>query len=263
MMLAACSKNEYTVENINGNHITVMGHGGMGISSNYPLDALESILKSLAHGAEGTEIDVQLTKDSILVAFHDDILDNNTTLSGSINSKTWAEISGTHYTNLPYDKYPIVRLADIFDAIENVTDYSYTFDCKLFPSDVEPSVYENTFANRIVSFIQSNNLTNHVYVEASNKNFILELHLLDSTQRILYYPSSFEEGRSWANTMGLHGITISTANISKEEIELAHGDGLFVAIWNTHSKKLNREAILKNPDMIQTDRLKYLLKELN
>ena len=62
--------------------------------------------------------------------------------------------------------------------------------------------------------------------------------------------------------MNLFGITISTNNITDAEVEIAHDAGYWVTIWDVHTKAENREAIRKNPDMIQTDRVKYLTKQL-
>jgi len=61
----------------------------------------------------------------------------------------------------------------------------------------------------------------------------------------------------WENN--LYGITISTEGITKGQITLAHNEGLLVAIWNTHSNRKNRQAVEKNLDFIQTDRVKNLV----
>ena len=80
--------------------------------------------------------------------------------------------------------------------------------------------------------------------------------------KIFFYPPSFEIGLETALNFDLFGITISTDKISKEEIDLAHSKNIFVSIWNVNSKNENIKAINKNPDCIQTDKLKSLIKLL-
>jgi glycerophosphoryl diester phosphodiesterase len=80
--------------------------------------------------------------------------------------------------------------------------------------------------------------------------------------KIMLYSTSFERDFEIAKKLDIKGISIATVNITKKQVEEAHNAGLYVAVWNVISKEDNREAILKNPDYIQTDRVKYLVKLL-
>jgi hypothetical protein len=58
------------------------------------------------------EMDIQITKDNVPVLFHDNTLDARTNGSGTIQSKTWAEIS-----QLRYDNDSSAGIAKLADAI--------------------------------------------------------------------------------------------------------------------------------------------------
>lgn len=62
----------------------------------------------MASGASGVEVDVQMTKDSVLVLFHDMTLNASTELEGCIREKTWQELHETLYQTGP-----------VFDAFHN------------------------------------------------------------------------------------------------------------------------------------------------
>ena len=79
-VIIACHKDEYNIVNLNGNRITALGHAGMGIGNTYPMNSYESIFKCLNLGMDGTEFDVQMTKDSVLVAYHSQDLSDETNL---------------------------------------------------------------------------------------------------------------------------------------------------------------------------------------
>lgn len=70
--------------------VEIMAHGaGQGVAPTNTLLALE---KAHAVGADVLEVDVQLTRDDVLILHHDDTLDRITDLSGPVASKTWNEI---------------------------------------------------------------------------------------------------------------------------------------------------------------------------
>jgi glycerophosphoryl diester phosphodiesterase len=258
--LIGCSKAPSTFNNIE-DKILVMGHGGMGISSLYPSNSAESILKSLAINADGTEIDVQMTKDGQLVAFHDSDLEHSTNLSGVIHDYTWNELAGGHYSVTPFLDYNIVRLDDLFSSIENLSSYTFTFDIKLYQSDDSPS-YLSDFAASIDEFYDKFELHEFVYIESQSTAFLTEVYSLDTQIGCYIYPQSFETGLNIANELGLRGISISNDNISASQVAEAHGLGYYITIWGAKNNSENKEAIAKHPDMIQTDDLKDLIKRL-
>lgn len=70
--------------------VDIFAHGGgQGVAPTNTLLALQTATRD---GADVLEIDVQLTKDNVLVVHHDDTLDRTTDLSGPVASLTWAQI---------------------------------------------------------------------------------------------------------------------------------------------------------------------------
>lgn len=261
-VLFSCKKNDFKISNLNSNEITILGHGGMGIGSSYPMNSYESIMKSMNRGAQGSEIDVQLTKDSVLVAYHNNDLSDQTNLVGLINDLNWSEIKDAQYTVTPYLNYSILALDELFSNIENIKDYKFTFDCKLVTNN-NMSDYQDAYVNALSKIIDVYDLKDNVYIESQSTNFLVKLKNKNVDYKLFVYPGTFEDGLETALSLDLYGITISTSKITKEQIEIAHNNNLYIAIWNTHSRKKNREAINKSPDFIQTDKVEYLVKLLD
>lgn len=258
-LFTGCEKDYLTIDNLN-DEIIILGHGGMGIGQTYPMNTFESILKCINVGAVGSEIDVQLTKDSVLVAYHSKDLSDNTNISGTINDLDWNEIKNAYYVSTPYLNYSIISLEQLFSNIDNLRNYKFTFDCKLY-TNKNSTDFQKTFVNSIARIIDKYNLENNVYIESQSNDFLIKLKEKNENYKLFIY-SSFENGLKTALNLDLYGITISTEDISKEQIEIAHRNNLYVAIWNTHSKNKNIEAVKKNPDFIQTDRVEYLVELL-
>lgn len=253
----SCSKEELT----KNNNIIVLGHGGMGIGKTYPMNSYESILKCLNAGTDGTEIDVQMTKDSVLVAYHSTVLSDETNLKGYINDFNWSEIENTFYVSTPYLNYSILSLDQLFTEIKNIKDYKFTFDCKLYSSN-NTATFQKVYINSLAKIIEKHNLKDNVYIESQNTVFLSKLKEKDPDYKLFIYPSSFDEGFNIALELDLYGITISTKNVSGKQIEKAHSYNLKIAIWNTHSKNRNIDGVKKNPDFIQTDKVTHLVNLL-
>jgi glycerophosphoryl diester phosphodiesterase len=253
--LLSCKKEMYIIDNLYDNKIKVIEHGGMGIASIYPMNSYESIIKCLSLGADGVEFDVQMTKDSVLVLFHNQNLSQGTNLKGKISELLWSEVKNGRFIGTPYLNYAIISLDELFSNINNLHRYCYTLDCK-------PDQYEDIYIRALIQIIEKYELKESVYIESSSESFLRKLQEKRPEYKLFIYPTSFEGGLKTAVDLNLYGITISTAIVTKEQIQQAHNHGIRVAVWNVHSQSENRKAIEKNPDIIQTDNLVHLLKIL-
>lgn len=77
------------------NHVMVFAHRGDW--RNAPAEnSLAAYQRCIELGIDGIEVDVQMTKDSVLVVMHDDTLDRVTTGEGRISDFTYDELKSLH-----------------------------------------------------------------------------------------------------------------------------------------------------------------------
>jgi glycerophosphoryl diester phosphodiesterase len=263
--LSSCKQEEINIFLAERN-IKVIGHGGMGIGQVYPMNSYESIMYALQLGSDGVEIDIQMTKDGVLVAFHDEELGIKTNKTGRIHEKNWDEIKDAIYiSSAPYTKYRLVRLEDIFEHIPNLENYIFSLDIKSFEPSTSTAYY-NQYIASLISLVekyqQKRNLDlNKVYFELKRTDLIEALQKEHPNYSIFAY-EEFDIALENARKYNLRGITVQTDKLTKENVEQAHQEGFLVATLNTHSKNKNIEAVNKGVDYIQTDKVKHLLKIL-
>lgn len=260
--LIGCKKKDIVINNLNNNEIEVMGHAGMGFSSLYPINTAESIVRCLNENADGTEIDIQLTKDNVLVAFHNADLDGNTNSTGQIRDYTWNELKEVYYTSTPQLNYNIVKVRDLFDGIGAIEDYTFTLDVKIFVKEGFYFDYVDDYTDALASLYEDYQIDNTIFVESQDDYFLNELYSKDTQIGLYIYPQSFEEGYLTAIDLGLRGISIDNDLISSEQVQTCHDYGIFVTLWGVSNSKQNLDAVNKNPDMIQTDDIADLVKLL-
>lgn len=73
-----------------GRYVTVIAHRGDW--HNHPENSLPAYRSSIAQGVDMIEIDVQMTKDSVLIIMHDHTLNRTSTGRGPISDHTYSEI---------------------------------------------------------------------------------------------------------------------------------------------------------------------------
>lgn len=83
--------------NPNNHKVIVASHRGDW--RNFPENSLEAIDNAISMGVDIVEIDVQRTKDSVLIVMHDPTLDRTTTGKGRIDESTFDYISTLRLKN--------------------------------------------------------------------------------------------------------------------------------------------------------------------
>ena len=82
---------------------------------NFPENSLEAIQSSIDMGVDMLELDVQRTKDGVLILMHDNKLDRTTTGQGNIAETTWEEISKLNLKDHKGEvtSYKVPKLEDV------------------------------------------------------------------------------------------------------------------------------------------------------
>lgn len=259
LLLSSCEKlSDDAVLALNENQIVLMGHGGMGIFHQYPLDSDLSLNKCLEVGAHGVEIDVQMTADGVLMAYHNLELEDETQCEGQIHLLNFNDLKNCQYKRIFPNKGQLVHLNSWITAAEidyNQTKY-YTLDCKLLGSGED---YVSQFAKSVFDLVSQPNLVSRIQVESSNVQFLKLLQQKDSSVQLYFYPDNFKNGFATAMEHQFHGITIAFDKITKTEVAQCKNVGIKVAVWNVQTSAENKKALNLLPDFIQSDRLRDLL----
>lgn len=238
-----------------------IGHGGMGIKSTKPLNGKSSILECIKTGADGVEIDIQLSADNVLYAYHDADLSTSTNGTGNIHSRRSDEIDQLHYTGLWIQKSNIARLDSIAEWLSDFPEAQITLDIKLY-SQQPHQTYLQEFARSLNNFLNNHSTKRIIFVESQDTTFLNTLRLLSPNTPTYYYASVFKEGWEAITKFNYTGLTMDFENISIHEINQLQAAGYKISVWNVQNGVQNSKAIDMHPDGIQTDELKDLLKKV-
>ena len=250
------------IRNLNGDSIGVLGHRGMSRSYHYPGNSLPSILEALRIGAIGCELDVQLTKDGSLVAYHHKELDQYTNFKGSVRDHGAGELMDCHYKGDHPEKVSLVLVDRLFDILGKDNEYIFSFDCKFSIEDERERVaYYVEFIDAVGKLVNKHGMNNRIFIEADHVDFHRLLKEREISVRQFITGQGVEKGLTIASELGLFGIGVGS-RISKKEVERAHGLGLRVMTWTPTNPLSNARAVRKNPDYIQTADVAHLVRLL-
>lgn len=262
-ILSSCKKESFEIQNLNNNQVGVLGHAGSGNKSLYPINSAESIYACLYSGASGSEIDIQLTKDNKLVAFHSENLNEVTNLKGKVREFTIDSLSYAYYNSTPFSAYQIMPLRSFFSNEMNKS-FTFSLDVKIMPAEGElPETYLNDYAEAIQSLFTEYNLYEHVMIESQNTYLLDLLKNQNEAYQLFIYPQSFDQGLQLCIDHEYKGMSLPYDQVAEQQVKSAHDQGFWVILWAVHNKKTHIDALQKNPDFLLTDDIKNLLKLIN
>ncbi len=100
-----------------------LGHRGTGPTRPghpYPENSISSFVAAMEEGADGVELDVEITKDGRLIVMHDDTLDRTTNCTGCVSEMTFDEVRACRLLDgegNPTDEQP-PTLLETYNAVD-------------------------------------------------------------------------------------------------------------------------------------------------
>ncbi|MFN8116144.1 MAG: glycerophosphodiester phosphodiesterase family protein [Bacteroidia bacterium] len=261
--LVSCTKDPATfhLENLNNNEIGCFGHAGMGTESIYPINCLKSLESCLGRGADGAEMDVQITKDSVLIILHGWNLDENTTsCSGLIKDMNWSEMTDCKRKAKFFNDIKIITFDEFIEKLPNPEEVYITLDCKATYGNFDQSAYFKLFARTIVKSLNKHQLGPRIFIENLDPGFLLAIKDLKPDANLFLLTDNFDYGMETVKKWGFWGLSMSNPSVTAEQVKQAHDKNIHVTIWGVWTEKENYSAVEKCPDFIQTDDINYLLK---
>lgn len=257
-----CKKEaDYSDDNYFGGKVMILGHRGMGELYNMPGNTYEAIAPAIAIGADGCEVDIQLTKDTVLVLYHNAVLDDRTSCTGRVYEYNWTELSQCEYGAVQNHIY-INSVDELFSKIPNLNNLYFSFDGTKVDNLVADQVlYTDQYLRAIKRVCDKYNMSNNVFLEGST-SLLIRAQELGLTNKLFLFSTLDEGSIATASTCGFFGISTSIDWFTVDA-DLAHEKGLYVMVWSPNNEAQNKDALLKKADIIQSDDPISILKLLD
>ena len=273
LTLAACT----ATKPVANPKLVVLGHAGSGFYTaispfNFrPPSSWRGIRRSLLRGADGVEIDLQMSRDSVLMLYHDQKMEDGSTGTGCISERTAAEIVRARYRGgFPYDLIQKERPIT-FDTLLARLNRRPAFP--LIHLDLHeddqclPPGHQHDRTPLLVRQIAATLARNHVapdkvlLVTQEGSTVRLARAALPGVRVGLEIASDeFATGLKVAKTEKVHTVVLDADRVTPEQSAQAHAAGLTVVVFGGRSPKDLRRVLAAQPDEIEVDNVKRLLQ---
>lgn len=244
----------------NYSDISILGHGATGLeiqNAVYHDNTTEGVEFTLSmQGCQGVEIDVQLSKDTTLWLYHNEVLGGETTGKGCVADLTDKELQEFNYKTLKKEK--LAKLSDLkMTYLKNkilMLDIRHFNHCKGIVLD------PNTFIDAIkkMPFVTNEDVT--VYCLLSNPDWIPLFRA--NGLSVLYSVNQYEEASIvFSPLYDCEGIVVKNKGITDKEVAIMRSKSKKVYIFDVRAPKETRGAMKKHPEGIITDDVRTALIE--
>lgn len=241
----------------------VIAHRGGALESTE--NTIEAFQRAARIGADGIETDVRLTRDGVVVIYHDEYFGRVEGLDEAhrtrlISNLTYSEL--TRQTLIPVgDDNGSRRVPTLNDLLTNVKGVLLNIElkrCARFDELVGKTIaalMRFPELDRVV--LETPDLETAQKVRAAIGSRV-KLHINPGYDEAVPYSVSLERVLKFKP----HSISVSYKKLSHEIIETAHKAGVEVWVWTVNSPDMARAMELLGADAIKTDKPSMLLDML-
>ncbi|PRY10384.1 glycerophosphoryl diester phosphodiesterase [Pontibacter ummariensis] len=257
----------YRHEKLEYKEVLVLGHAGSGFFSPInpfnplPANSMASIVKAMeAHGADGVEVDVQLSEDGVPILYHDMTLESMTAAEGLIENHVAADVIGLKYDggffyNL-FQEEEIITMEALLQYFATYQEAPYLhLDLRNY-SPERHAYYARTLMALLREYRYP--LQKLVFI-SPDPDFLQAFREVEpGAQLMLDTGGDFEQALQTVAAYEIGGICANGGSVTAEQVARAKELGLEVALFGGKSRSSIARMINLRPDAIQVNNVEAM-----
>ena len=204
-----------------------------GASEYYPENTVSSFSAGVDMGANGIETDVQISKDGVLMIYHDDFMKEKTGFEGTVADYTYEELRSARIKNAKYGREDVLMTFEDFLKYFGWRDLTFAIELKV-----------RGIAGKVIDMLKKYNVYDKAIITSFYYDALEETRAYDKKVRIgwLYVNHA-------SNTVEkLKAIDATQAcpkaiDIRKEHLEELYSNGFECRAWGISDTEVMKYAI--------------------
>ncbi|WP_391118933.1 glycerophosphodiester phosphodiesterase family protein [Psychrobacillus sp. L3] len=268
LLVVGCDNNQKNLEPISTEEFLIIAHRGA--SAYAPENTIPAYEIAQQADADYIEIDLQMTKDGVLVAMHDEKVDRTTDGVGfvieytleelkQLNAGKWYNSANPGLANKEFEDLKVPTLQEIFSHFGD--DVNYYIEMK------SPKIY-NKMEEKLISLLMQYNLIKanekipKVIIESFNEDSLTRIHDLEPKLpliQLFYFKEEATLSVQDYNRLSTFasGIGVNISAVDKDFVQEVQLNGFQIHLYSINNelemkKALNLKAngaFTNNPDM--------------
>lgn len=234
-----------------------------GASGYAPENTMEAFRLAAQMGADGVELDVQLTKDGQIVVIHDERIDRVSDGSGRVADYTLEELSGFNFNKTHPEYAAFCRIPTLREVLEELKDTGLTVNIELKTG----TVFYEGIERKTVELVKELGYERRVLYSSFNHHSVLRVREYQPDARLAFlYSHELAGVANYARANGVHGVNPSvTGTLFEEEMQECKRKNIEINVWTVNDREdmkrlmeLGVNAVITNyPDMACEVRKEY------
>ena len=232
----------FNIEYIKKQEITA--HRGSSIK--YPENTMLAFIGALNEQANWIELDVQQTKDDVLVVSHDNNLKRTTGKDINITDVNYDEIEEIDVGSYLNSNYPISYIPRLEDVIKWASSNNMKVNIELKPNGME-----NDLEEKVIALIKKYNFEDNCVVASGKYEVLEKVKEIDDDIKTAYVMSFF-----YGDIIKLDKVdvfSIEASSINNELVKKIHNNGKEIYAWTVNNSDSINKMLELNVDNIITD----------
>ncbi len=179
--------------------------------------------------ADMVEFDVRESSDEILVIMHDSTVDRTTDGSGTVVSKTLAELKTLDAGSWFSSEFSGEKIPTLTGALNAI-----------LPVQIPLIEHKAGSASNYVQTLQNLNMITNVVIQSFDWNFLDDVHSIDTNIELAALGSGTLTMTIITNlkTRGINTIAWSKNNITLAEVDMVHSNGMKIFVWTINDSTI-------------------------
>ncbi len=263
----------------------VLVHGHRGCRGALPENTLAAFREALQAGADVLELDLNVTKDGVVVVSHDQRIDPALCLAPGgkpagrppLRSLTYEEVRGYDCGSLKNPRFPrqvpvpgerIPSLAEVFRLVKDSTApaasaVEFNIETKIVPGEPDLSPEPAEFARLVLAVVRDFGWESRVIVQSFDRRTLAQVRRLEPRVRTSMLIS--DNLPDLAAVAAAEKAAILSPNalwLTREDVEALHRLGVQVAPWTVNDERGWSAMLALGVDAIITDYPRELIAYL-
>lgn len=204
-----------------------------GASEYYPENTVTSFSAGVDMGANGIETDVQISKDGVLMIYHDDLMKEKTGFEGSIADYTYEELRAARVKNEKYGREDCLMTFEDFLKYFGWRDLTFAIEIKV-----------SGIAEKVIDMMRKYNVIEKSIITSFDYQALVDAYNYDKTVRLgwLYVhhrPDTLENLRA----IEAYQACPKAIDIKKEHLDALYGAGFGCRAWGISDTEVMQYAV--------------------
>jgi glycerophosphoryl diester phosphodiesterase len=228
-----------------------------GSAGTHPENTMMAFYEAERAGADGIELDVQMTKDGALVVIHDETVDRTTDGTGWVKDLTYRDLQALNAAYKFADQYGTSRIPLLEEVLAWISATPLLLNIELKNGLI---AYER-LEEKVIALVRHYRLSSRVILSSFNHNSMFRCRqIAPEIETALLYMEPLYQPLQYARFVGASGLHPHYRTVSEAFVEKAHRHRIAVRPFTINKEDVMKQMFQYQVDAIMTD---YPLKAKN